>query len=170
MVVVPVIAMGLVGAVASAIWLAPHQGITKTKHADRVCPKSLSKVWAGWPLGPISVRSDAWQHLVPVQPLPVGPVYATVCSYDQQGKPVGAVQLDGARSAELAGVIDNPKIANPEVGTPGELKPKSVVVIMTYAEGDPAKLVINEEGSVSNGVLYDTGRKDVTAEVRWFLR
>jgi len=145
MVVVPVIAMSLVGVVASVAWLAPHQESPRRSTSTRCVRSHSPRSGRGGPWGLCRCARMLGSIWCPCSRCRSAPVTRPVCSYDQQGKPLRAVQLDGARTAELAGVIDNPKVANPEVGTLGQLTPNSVVVVMTYAEGDPAKLVITQQ-------------------------
>jgi hypothetical protein len=110
---------------------------------------------------PAPAREDAAEHLVPVLPVPVGPVRATLCRYttDSTGDPLG-LTLDATRTAEVAGWLDVlpagretvPGCATEDVGTVD-------VVTFGYPEGADASVVIWQGSCViaSNGTLTATG-------------
>lgn len=103
-------------------------------------------------------------RLVPVLPLPVGPVTATVCRYPG-GSVVVGVELDAARTAEVAGWFDTggvPVPADRVLRCPGDDVPV-VVVTFRYASGPPVQVTVQRSGcrTVSNGVRVEATRDDV---------
>lgn len=146
--------VALVGALA----LAQGQGLTPLDVATDGCPATLA---GARPTGE-GLREDAAEHLVPVLPVPVGAIGATVCRYEGADGVVAAVRLDASRAMELAGVADDPRAATPTASTGSAVTGTSGwAVTFTYADGDDQVLVVGADGAADNGALEATGRTDL---------
>lgn len=159
---------GLGGWLASGA--AQRQGITRVTGPPD-CPLAV--------VAPPPRRAGLDLRIVPVLPLPVGPVRATVCHYSggldrsEKNGPVasgsgslghGAV-LDAVRTAEVAGWLDSGRaevaagqILNCPAGD-GSL----VLITFRYADGPPVQVTVRRTGcrAVSNGVRTELPRTDV---------
>lgn len=128
------------------------RGIVATSSCDPTAPTV--------PL-PAPEREDAAEHLVPVLPVPVGPVRARLCRYstDGSGTPAG-LELDATRTAEIAGRLDTlPSGWTAVPGCATDTGGPVDVVTFGYLEGADATVVIWHGSCViaSNGVLTATG-------------
>ena len=132
---------------------------------------------AGAPVGAPGepARTDAADHLVPVLPVPVGPVGATLCRYSgPQGGLEAGLRLDATRTAEVAGWLDALPAAPGESPTcPGDASDPAVdtatgpvdLVTFGYREGAEVTVAVRHGPCVaaSNGVLTATDGPALTA-------
>jgi hypothetical protein len=111
-------------------------------------------------------------RIVPVLPLPIGPVGATLCDYPGSGSGSGSgsasvhgAVLDAARTSQVAGWLDSGRYevaASPAPRCPAD-DGSAVVITFRYADGPPAQVTVHRSGcrSVSNGVRTEMPRSDV---------
>jgi hypothetical protein len=109
-------------------------------------------------------------RIVPVLPLPIGPVGATLCHYPGPASgsvsgPVRGAVLDAARTSQVAGWLDSGRSQVPA----GQVRScpvddgSAVVITFRYAEGPPAQVTVHRSGcrTASNGVRTELPRSDV---------
>jgi hypothetical protein len=139
------------------------RGLSPTSSCDLTAPTV--------PL-PAPEREDAAEHLVPVLPVPVGPVRATLCRYPAGGSetPTG-LELDATRTAEIAGWLDTlPSDGATVPGCATDTDGPVDVVTFGYPEGADATVVIWHGSCVvaSNGALTATGDATVVDRLQEF--
>lgn len=164
---VAVVVAGLAGGFVAGI--PQRQGVTVV-HGPPDCPAAPS---------PVPVRREGLDlRIVPVLPLPIGPVGATVCDYTGPAPvtstgpapvttslPVRGMVLDPARTAQLAGRLDSGGSDAP-TGRPGTCPPDDgarVVITFRYAQDPPVQVTVRRSGcrTASNGVRTQLPRPDV---------
>lgn len=141
---------------------ASRQGITRVATADD-CPPVAG------PLPP--PRDGLDQHLVPVLPVPVGPIRAVICRYPVPG-PVGPAAtgavLDATRTAEVAGWLDDASVLAPPGTTDcPESGGPTLVMTFRYADGPPVQVTARSDGCrrATNGVRLEIARAEVVARI-----
>lgn len=113
------------------------------------------------------VRADAAEHVVPVLPVPVGPVRATLCRYSgQRGGLEAGLRLDATRTAEVAGWLDALPATSGEVTScSADASGPFDLVTFGYHEGAEVTVAVRHGHCVaaSNGILTATGGPALTA-------
>jgi hypothetical protein len=160
--VVVAVAVGLIGWLA--IGGADRQGVRQVAGPPD-CPADP---------GPLPPQRDGLdRHLVPVLPLPIGPVGATVCRYpalaDRAGDAVGGAVLDASRTAEVAGRLDDGGVLVPPGGggdCPAD-DGSALMVTFRYAQGPQVRVTVHPSGCrrITNGVRTQEGRPDLVSEL-----
>jgi hypothetical protein len=132
-------------------------------------------------------RDGLDRHLVPVLPLPVGPIGATLCRYPpvpasdrkagsaaSAGRAIEGVVLDAARTAEVAGWLDVGGVVVP----PGTVQHcpvddgSALVLTFRYATGPRAQVIVHTAGcrTITNGVRTEAARPAVSARLDDLIR
>jgi hypothetical protein len=153
------------------VWLATggarRQGVTRVAGPPD-CPSVVV---------PPPRRAGLDLRIVPVLPLPVGPVGATVCHYPGRQDRLGAAGaagaaglvrgaiLDAVRTAEVAGWLDSGR-AEVEAGAASTClvgDGPRVLITFRYADGPPVLVTVHRTGcrAVSNGLRTELPRSDV---------
>ena len=159
------------------VWLAvggPDRQGVRVVSGPPDCPATVPPLPA--PRRGLDVR------IVPVLPLPIGPVGATLCHYPGAASgsvsgsasgsasssgavPVRGAVLDASRTSQVAGWLDSGRYevpASPAQDCPAD-DGSAVVITFRYADGPPAQVTVHRSGcrTVSNGVRTEMPRSDV---------
>ncbi len=159
-VAVPALVILAIGG-AALWWTSPDGPRARGVHATSSCPSqpAADAMGAGSGAGP--PRAGSRERMVPVLPVPVGPVRTTVCRYAPAGgattgalRLVASARLDAARTAEAAGWLDTAVSAVPARVCPAGTAAVDVLTF-GYPQGPDVVVTIRRLGcgTVSNGVL-----------------
>ena len=151
-------------------WLAggpAHQGYSVAPPA--ACAATSSAI----PF-PAPARPGLDRFVLPVGPVPVAPVRATVCRYAAGGRLAGALELDPARTAVLAAAVAEPLTGWPDdallakhppaltdaqldAARPPGCSPDGSAVVLTFAypQGPPVVVRVREGpcADLTNGTI-----------------
>ncbi len=148
-------AVGALLVATTAWWMSGAGPAARGVAPDPACPGALSAAVQA----PLPPRAGLADHLVPVGPLPIGPVRASVCRYgvakgERPPALVAGARLDAARTAEAAGWLDSVPVA-PSVAAGCTGDAPLDVLTFGYADGPDVRVVLHHGGcpDVTNGVL-----------------
>jgi hypothetical protein len=161
-VLVGVVLLGLV----TVLWWTSDKGPA----ARGIAASTDCAAQAPWEIG--TERPDLAEHLVPVLPVPVGPVRSTLCRYDAEGALIAGLRLDATRTAEVAGWLDAlPASAGPATACPAPGPGPVDVVTFGYREDGDATVLVRHGGCVAagNGILTATAGPELTARFDEFV-
>ena len=128
----PVALLACLGLAAGLAWWWLDGGPARQGYSvaapDACPPTSASTIF------PVPARDRLDRFVLPVGPVPVAPLTATVCRYAAGGRLAGALALDPGRTASLAAAV-----ATPVTGWPDDALAAKRPPALTDAQLDAAK-------------------------------